>query len=76
MALVLDGPCRWDERSQAPHPLSLSEMLLREQFVMRVTLHAYTQLRVLLHVHVYPIHCICIYTVHTCAAPYYAGRMR
>ena len=29
MALVLDGPCRWDERSQVPHSLSLAEMLLR-----------------------------------------------
>ena len=29
MALVLDGPCRWDERSQAPHPLSRGDAVAR-----------------------------------------------
>ena len=46
MALVLDGPCRWDERSQVPHPRSRGDAVAR-------TVHDACDTA-------YALHCMCV----------------
>ena len=62
MALVLDGPCRWDERSQVPHPRSRGDAVAR-------TVHDACDTA-------YALHCMCVPYIHCTRTILSTGCMR